>query len=173
MKEIKFLLQDITKNNSEAIVNAANEDLRGGGGEDGAIHEAAGPFLDEECKKLGGCLPGEAKITKGYRLKAKYIIHMVGPRYYSCSNPSETLYSCYQNCLRLAEAYKISSIAFPSIATGVFAYPINEATTIAIKAIEDYFFSNHSQIKTVSFCFISSSNQKAYQEAFNTFEKHI
>src|SRR5574344_1358184 len=108
--KISFLLQDITKNNSEAIVNAANEDLRGGGGVDGAIHEAAGPFLDEECKKLGGCLPGEAKITKGYRLKAKYIIHTVGPRYYSSTNPQETLYACYLNCLKLAEANKISSI---------------------------------------------------------------
>jgi O-acetyl-ADP-ribose deacetylase (regulator of RNase III) len=174
MKEIKFLLQDITKNTSQAIVNAANEDLRGGGGVDGAIHMVAGPKLDEECKTLGGCLPGEAKITKGYRLSAKYIIHTVGPRYYSSPNPSKTLYSCYQNCLRLADAYKITSIAFPSISTGVFAYPLNEAAQIAITSIEDYFVSTSSHIKTISFCFISSVDQSAYQEAYTIFTKtHI
>lgn len=165
--KISFLLQDITKNRSEAIVNAANEDLRGGGGVDGAIHLAAGPRLDEECKTLGGCLPGEAKITKGYNLLAKYIIHTVGPRYYSSPNPSKSLYVAYQNCLQVASTYHLSSIAFPSISTGVFAYPIAQASLIAIKAIEEYFLTHQSSIHEVSFCFISETDKRIYETAYN------
>lgn len=169
--EIEFVLQDITTSKSEAIVNAANEDLRGGGGVDGAIHEAAGEELDEECKTLGGCLPGQAKITKGYHLPARYIIHTVGPRYYSSSNPSKVLTSCYKNCLLLADTYGIFSIAFPSISTGVFGYPISEASIVAIEAIENYFSTHQSHIQKVTFCLFSKSDLAMYEESYASFLK--
>ena len=137
---VKIIEADITKLGSqvEAIVNAANEDLLGGGGVDGAIHRAAGPLLLEECKTLHGCLPGEAKVTKAYNLDYRYIIHTVGPRYYSDSYPSITLKNCYLNCLRLADELGLESIAFPSISTGAFSYPVEEAANIAMKAICSY-----------------------------------
>ena len=138
--EIKVIIMDITKigEKADAIVNAANETLLGGGGVDGAIHRAAGPKLLEECRTLGGCLPGEAKVTKAYNLKNKYIIHTVGPRYYSDPNPPETLRNCYFNCLKLADSLRLETIAFPSISTGVFGYPIKEAAKIVADVICNY-----------------------------------
>ena len=138
--EIEVLLVDITKFSEkvDAIVNAANETLLGGGGVDGAIHRAAGPLLLEECKTLGGCRPGEAKATKGYNLKCKYIIHTVGPRYWSDPNPKETLTNAYLNSLRLADSLGLESIAFPSISTGAFDYPFKEATEIMMNTICSY-----------------------------------
>ena len=137
---VEVILQDITTLGSEveAIVNAANESLLGGGGVDGAIHRAAGPELFKECLSLHGCKPGEAKATKAYNLKQKYIIHTVGPRYYSDPNPPETLKNCYLNSLKIADELGLESIAFPSISTGVFGYPIEAAAPIAAKTIFEY-----------------------------------
>ena len=131
---------DITKigEKADAIVNAANSSLLGGGGVDGAIHRAAGPELLEECKTLGGCKPGEAKVTKAYNLKNKYVIHTVGPKYWCDPNPPQTLANCYLNCLKLADSLNLESIAFCSISTGVYGYPIGEAAEIAIKTITKY-----------------------------------
>ena len=138
--KIEVLQIDITKigKKADAIVNAANESLLGGGGVDGAIHAAAGPELLEECRKLHGCRPGEAKATKAYRLDNKYIIHTVGPRYYSDPNPPATLASCYFNCLKLADELGLESIAFPSISTGIFGYPIEEAAEICANIVLEY-----------------------------------
>lgn len=137
---VEVIIQDITKLGPEvdAIVNAANESLLGGGGVDGAIHRAAGPELLKECITLNGCKPGEAKVTKAYNLKQKYIIHTVGPRYYSDNNPPETLKNCYLNCLKIADNLGLESIAFPSISTGVFGYPVIEAASIVAKTIFEY-----------------------------------
>ena len=138
--EIKVIQADITKlgNGVDAIVNAANETLLGGGGVDGAIHRAAGPELLKECITLNGCKPGEAKATKAYRLPYKFIIHTVGPRYYSDPNPPKTLENCYLNCLKLADELGLKSIAFPSISTGTFGYPVKEASKIFAKAVCNY-----------------------------------
>ena len=138
--KVEFIIEDITKigKKADAIVNAANESLLGGGGVDGAIHRAAGPELLEECKKLHGCKPGEAKVTKAYRLDNKYIIHTVGPRYTSDPNPSKTLENCYLNSLKLADELKLETIAFPPISTGIFGYPIEEAAAIAAIVISEY-----------------------------------
>ena len=129
---IRVIDGDITKLNYhvDAIVNAANETLLGGGGVDGAIHMAAGPELLEECKALGGCKPGDAKVTKAYKLPYKYIIHTVGPRYWSDPNPPKTLENCYLNCLKLADELGLKSMAFPSISTGAFGYPVEEAARV-------------------------------------------
>ena len=137
---IKVIQGDITKLDSdvEVIVNAANSSLLGGGGVDGAIHRAAGPELLKECIALHGCKPGEAKATKAYNLDNKYIIHTVGPRYYSDPHPKETLTNCYINSLKLADSLHLESIAFPSISTGAFGYPIQEAFKIMIETICSY-----------------------------------
>ena len=137
---IEVLLMDITKigSKADAIVNAANESLLGGGGVDGAIHRAAGPELLKECITLHGCKPGEAKATKAYNLDNKYIIHTVGPRYYSDPHPKETLTNCYLNSLKLADSLYLESIAFPSISTGAFAYPVKEAFKVMIETICSY-----------------------------------
>lgn len=128
---------DIVRSDCACIVNAANETLLGGGGVDGAIHCAAGPELLEECRKLGGCRPGEAKITKGYRLRASYIIHTVGPRY-PCENHEQLLRDCYYKSLELAKEHQIHSIAFPSISTGIFGYPKEQASHIAVTSVSQW-----------------------------------
>ena len=159
--EIKVILSDITKLGSEveAIVNAANEDLLGGGGVDGAIHKAAGPKLLEECRTLGGCEPGDAKATKAYNLKQKYIIHTVGPRYYSNPNPEATLRSCYIKSLQIADKLGVKTIAFPSISTGVFAYPLEEASKIVMDAIKSFKGEN---IECVIMCAFDEKTYKSY-----------
>ena len=165
--DIEILLQDITKigNKADAIVNAANEDLLGGGGVDGAIHRAAGSKLLEECRTLHGCEPGEAKVTRAYNLENKYIIHTVGPRYYFDKNPAKTLENCYKNCLKLAESLGLESIAFCSISTGVFGYPYKDAARIAASVIKNH---QPTSLKKVYICIYPSKELlEIFTEAFN------
>lgn len=141
--QIKTITSDITELGVDAIVNSANVSLVGGIGVCGAIHDAAGVELDEECSKLGGCLRGEVKITRGYKLPAKYIIHTVGPIYgQHKGKEAEILYSCYYESLRLADEHTIKSIAFPEISTGIYCYPKEEACRVAHTALEEYFEDN-------------------------------
>jgi O-acetyl-ADP-ribose deacetylase len=138
MAERTIVVQgDITRQEVDAIVNAANERMLGGGGVDGAIHRAAGPDLNEECRKVGGCPTGEARITKGYRLPARYVIHTVGPVWHGGDKGEpELLASCYRNALTLALANKIRTIAFPGISTGVYGYPLEDAMRIALTTVK-------------------------------------
>ena len=149
---------DITKEQSDAIVNAAAPRLLGGGGVDGAIHRAAGPELLEECRKLGGCNPGEARITGAYNLPAKYIIHTPGPVYRGGkNNEAETLKNSYKNSLMLAKEANLSSIAFPAISTGVYGYPKEEAAKIAIDTVIDFMKNENYMIKAIFILFDDDS----------------
>lgn len=160
---IKIIRGDITKVKVDAIVNAANTSLLGGGGVDGAIHRAAGPELLEECKKLGGCETGEAKITEGYNLPAKYVIHTVGPVWRGGeNNEEEKLAACYKNSLKLAVENKIKSIAFPSISTGTYSFPIEKAAPIALREVKNFLEKNKT-IKEVIFVLFSEKDFQIYQ----------
>ena len=168
MERIKIVKGDITKQKVDAIVNAANNSLLGGGGVDGAIHRAAGPELLEECKKLNGCATGEAKITRGYRLPAKYVIHTVGPIWRGGNNEEdEYLAMCYENCFRLAEKYNIKTIAFPAISTGAYGFPLERATKIAITQTKKFLENNTSIEKVIFVCF-DERTYECYKKILDT-----
>ncbi len=156
-------LGDITVLDVDCIVNAAKKSLLGGGGVDGAIHDAAGPELLEECRTLGGCETGEAKITKGYRLPAAYVIHTVGPVYSGDSDDSGLLASCYTASLDLARKHNIHSIAFPAISTGVYGYPLDEACTVAVRAIDDWLAANEDYDMQVILSCYDEATHDAYR----------
>lgn len=160
---IKIVKGDITKIEVEAIVNAANKALLGGGGVDGAIHRAAGTELLEKCKELGGCETGEAKITKGYNLPAKYVIHTVGPVWQGGDGgEEEELVNCYRSSLKLAVEKNIKSIAFPSISTGAYGFPIEKAAPIALREVKKFLEKNDT-IKEVIFVLFSVKDFQIYQ----------
>jgi O-acetyl-ADP-ribose deacetylase len=151
---------DITDQYVDAIVNAANPSLLGGGGVDGAIHRAAGPNLDEECMKLGGCAIGDAKITKGYQLPARFVIHTVGPIWKGGDQGEDaSLASCYHKSLELATSRDLKTISFPAISTGVYGFPLERATKIAVTTVMDYLLTLNSDLKVI---FVCRSNE-AYQ----------
>ena len=162
MENVKVIKGNITKLNCDCIVNAANKSLLGGGGVDGAIHRAAGFELLKECMTLGGCETGEAKITKGYKLPAKYVIHTVGPVYYGNGNEPALLADCYRNSLELAKANDIHSIAFPAISTGVYGYPLHEAAEISVKTVGDWLSENKNYGMEVIFCCFDDENYNIY-----------
>lgn len=162
----KIMTGDITKCEATAIVNAANTSLLGGGGVDGAIHRAAGPELLGECRMLHGCKTGQAKMTKGYNLKAKYIIHTPGPVWNGGEHGErETLESCYKNCLELAVKHDIHDIAFPSISTGIYRFPVDEAAKIAVRTIHRY-----PDLDVTMVCF-DERTRKAYEDAEAAFNR--
>lgn len=148
---LELVQGDITQQDVDAIVNAANSSLLGGGGVDGAIHRAAGPELLAECRTLGGCETGRAKITRGYRLKARYVIHAVGPVYRDGKHDEAALLaSAYRTALELASQHQCASVAFPAISTGAYGYPMEQAARIALRTIIDY-LEQHPEIKLVRF----------------------
>jgi O-acetyl-ADP-ribose deacetylase (regulator of RNase III) len=162
---LELVQGDITKQETDAIVNAANPTLRGGGGVDGAIHRAAGPELLAESSTLGGCETGDAKITKGYRLKAKHVIHTVGPVYRRDGGRApELLASAYRRSLEVASEHLLKSIAFPSISTGAYGYPLHEAAPIALKTVADY-LKEHPDIELVRFVLFDQHTLKVYEAA--------
>lgn len=159
---------DITTLDVDGIVNAANNSLLGGGGVDGAIHEAAGPDLLNSCKKLNGCKTGEAKITEGFKLKAKFIIHTVGPVWMGGNNmEEELLVSAYRNSLKLAKENKLKTIAFPNISTGVYGFPKEKAAQIAIQTTTEFIHTN-PEIKQVIFSVFDEENYQIYQRILKT-----
>lgn len=165
-KNSKIILHkgDITKLEVDAIVNAANKTLLGGGGVDGAIHRAAGPELLKECKILNGCETGDAKITNGFKLNAKFVIHTVGPVWNGGKyNEREKLASCYRRSLELAIKNNIQTIAFPNISTGIYGFPKKEAAAIAIREVESLLENNNS-LKQVIFCVFDDENYNIYKK---------
>jgi O-acetyl-ADP-ribose deacetylase (regulator of RNase III) len=161
--QIQVVQGDITKLDCDCIVNAANRSLLGGGGVDGAIHRAAGPELLAECRTLHGCRTGEAKITKGYRLRAKYIIHTVGPIYSGTAEDAAQLADCYRNSLNLAKEHDVHSIAFPAISTGVYGYPLEDATEIAVKTVAQWLEAHADYAVQVIFCCFDARTERVYQ----------
>jgi O-acetyl-ADP-ribose deacetylase (regulator of RNase III) len=166
MSQIEIVRGDIVDQEVDAIVNAANSSLLGGGGVDGAIHRAAGPNLLAACEELGGCQTGDAKITPGFRLKAGYVIHAVGPGYWSEPRHAELLASAYRRSLELATAHGVRSIAFPAISTGIYGYPLDEAAPIAVDTVRDY-VRDHPEIELVRFVLWHDEAYAAFELALS------
>lgn len=167
MKRFDVIVGDITQSDAQAIVNAANETLLGGGGVDGAIHAAAGPELLEECRSIGGCPTGEARLTRGYRLPAQYIIHTVGPVWRGGkAGEAALLASAYRSCLEVASANGIETIDFPSISTGVFGYPEMQAATVAERTIMAY-LEDHPEIRRVRMVCHREATARVYRQMYN------
>ena len=165
MERLKIILGDITQCATDAIVNAANTSLLGGGGVDGAIHRAAGPELLAECRTLGGCKTGEAKATRAYRLPCRYIIHTPRPIWHGGKSNEDTLLAgCYRNCLTIASKLGCKTLAFPSISTGVYRFPVERASRIAIHTILQY-LAAHDEIESVAVVCFDSTTLAAYQAA--------
>ncbi|HEY1959203.1 MAG TPA: O-acetyl-ADP-ribose deacetylase [Polyangiaceae bacterium] len=161
---IEIALGNIVDEEVDAIVNAASSSLLGGGGVDGAIHRAAGPELLAACRKLGGCATGSAKITPGFRLKARHVIHAVGPVYRGRAADAEVLASTYRACLRLFDAHALASIAFPSISTGAFGYPLGEAAPIAVATVLEHVRASGRDV-LVRFIAFDAATHAAYERA--------
>ncbi|HEY9700626.1 MAG TPA: O-acetyl-ADP-ribose deacetylase [Trichocoleus sp.] len=171
--KLSIVLGDITQQSIDAIVNAANHSLLGGGGVDGAIHRAAGSKLLEECRKLNGCATGEAKITHGYNLPAKWVIHTVGPVWQGGDrNEDELLAQCYRNSLQLARQYQIQTIAFPAISTGIYGFPLERATLIALTEVAQ-FVQVHPSIEVVRFVCFSQSAYDCYFSALESLKANL
>ena len=162
---LRITLGDITKIEADAIVNAANTSLLGGGGVDGAIHRAAGPGLLAECRMLNGCRTGQAKITKGYRLPAKYVIHTPGPVWNGGKKKEEQLLkNCYENCLKLAAEHGCRTVAFPSISTGVYHFPLDQASRIAVQTLRE-FSANAKAVREVLLVAFDVGTKEYYDRA--------
>ncbi|MDD4843007.1 MAG: O-acetyl-ADP-ribose deacetylase [Anaerotignum sp.] len=171
MQRFSIIKGNIVKAKTDAIVNAANTSLLGGGGVDGAIHRVAGEELLEECKSLGGCKRGEAKITKGYNLKANYVIHTPGPIWRGGKfGEDELLENCYKNSLRLAKENGVKTIAFPSISTGVYCFPVDRAAKIAVKAICSFLQTDSALEQVIMICF-DEETKEAYVNAFEEYKR--
>ncbi len=163
--KIELVKGDITKISADAIVNAANTTLLGGGGVDGAINRAAGPQLLDECRLLNGCQTGQAKITQGYRVPARYIIHTAGPVWHGgTAREEELLASCYRNCLELAKKYSLKTIAFPSISTGTYRFPIEKAAQIACKTTALFLENNPDVFDKIIFVLFSDKDFEIYNK---------
>lgn len=166
-QKIKLVKGDITQLKVDAIVNAANTSLLGGGGVDGAIHRAAGPDLLEECKTLGGCATGHAKITKGYKLPAKYVIHTVGPVWRGgAKGEAKQLSSCYVETFKLVLENNVKTIAFPAVSCGIYGFPISQAALIAVKETTN-FLEKHPEVEAVDFVCFSDEVYDAYEQALS------
>lgn len=163
---LKVIVADITTLAVDAIVNAANESLLGGGGVDGAIHRAAGPELLAECRKVGGCPTGEARITRGYKLPAKYVIHTVGPVWLGGDRgETEQLASAYRSSLNLALKHSLRTIAFPAISTGVYGFPADLASEIAVNTVNEFAFANPGSFTEIVFCCFSEGSAEHHRKA--------